>query len=55
VDITVDIRVYASIIVLFSRVSSFLELSSSGILKDLGEGYLEPPFRIEFGVSVFIK
>ena len=40
---------------LFSRVSSFSELSSSGTLKDLSKGYLEPPSKIEFGVGVFIK
>ena len=54
-DITVDIRVHVSIIVLFSKVSSSLELSSSGMLKDLGKGYLELPSRIEFSVGVFIK
>jgi len=41
--------------VLFSRVSSSLELSSNGMLEDLSEGYLEPLSRIEFGVGVFIK
>jgi len=55
VDTTVDIRVYIFIIVLFSRVSSSSELSSSGTLKDLSEGYLEPLSRIEFSVGVFIK
>jgi len=49
-DITVDIRVYISIIVLLSRVSSSLEQSSSSTLKDPGEGYLELLSRI--GVSI---
>jgi len=55
VDITVNIRIYTSIIVLFSRVNSSLELSSGSTLKDLGKGYLELLSRIEFGVGVFIK
>ena len=54
-DITVNIKIYTFIIVLFSKVSSFLELSNSSTLKDLSKGYLEPLSKIKFSVSVFIK
>ena len=55
VDTTVNVRVYASIIVSLSKVSSPLKLFSGGTLEDLGKGYLEPPSKIKFGIGVFIR
>lgn len=55
IDITVNIRVHASIIVSLSRASGSLELFSGNTLKDLGEGYLEPPSGIEFGIGISIR
>jgi len=55
VDITVNIRVYISIIVSLPRVSSSLELFSGGMLKDLSKGYSELPSGIEFGIGVSIR